>query len=224
MIFFDIDDTLLDNRGAERAAAMEFHRLYTDIFPMPPEEFAVRWRAATERHVRRYLSGELSFQGQRRERLKEMFAHQVLLSDAEADLLFQSYLISYEKNWALFSDVESCLGQLAGSRLGIISNGESYQQRKKLTVTGLIDRFSTVIISEELGLSKPDPKIFLEACRAAKVNPSDCWHIGDDLKADAQGSLSAGLHGVWLNRDGMNYCEGILTIRSLSNIKELIDF
>jgi len=83
--------------------------------------------------------------------------------------------------------------------LEIISNGESYQQRKKLIVTGLIDRFSTITISEELGLSKPDPKIFIEACRAAKVNPSDCWHIGDDLTADAKGSLSAGLRGVWLN-------------------------
>lgn len=222
MIFFDIDDTLLDNRGAERAAAMDFHRLHTDIFPMSPEEFAVRWRAATEKHVRRYLLGELSFQGQRRERLKELFAPRVLLSDAEADHLFQSYLISYERNWKLFSDVETCFDQLAGTRLGIISNGESYQQRKKLIVTGLTDRFSIITISEEIGLSKPNPKIFIEACRAAKVNPSDCWHIGDDLNADAQGSLSAGLHGVWLNRDGMNYYEGIPTIRSLSNLIELI--
>lgn len=223
MIFFDIDDTLLDNRGAERAAAMEFHRLHTDVFPVYPEEFAVRWRAATEKHVRRYLSGELSFQGQRRERIKELFAHHVFLSDAEADDLFKSYLISYERHWALFADAESCLDQLAGTRLGIISNGESYQQRRKLTVTGLIDRFSTVIISEELGLTKPDPKIFLEACRAAMVNPSDCWHIGDDLKADAQGSLSAGLRGVWLNRNRHNFYEGIPMIRSLSELKDLLD-
>jgi putative hydrolase of the HAD superfamily len=198
MIFSDIDDTLLDNRRAERLAAIEFHRLHENVFPVSPEQFATRWRIATEKHTRRYLSGELSFQGQRRERLKELFAHHYILSNAEADTLFETYLDSYEKNWTLFSDVEYCLDQLAGTRLGIISNGQTYQQRRKLISTGLIDRFSTVIISGEFGLSKPDSRIFLEACRAAKVSPSDCLHIGDDLLADVQGSLSAGLQGVWL--------------------------
>jgi putative hydrolase of the HAD superfamily len=223
MIFFDIDDTLLDNRRAERVAAMEFHRLHKDVFPVSSEEFAIRWQVATEKHTRRYLLGELSFQGQRRERLKELFAHHHILSDAEADTLFETYLDSYEKNWTLFSDVESCLDQLAGTRLGIISNGQTYQQRRKLIHMGLIDRFSTVIISEEFGLSKPDPRIFLEACRAAKVSPSECWHIGDNLNADAQGSLSAGLKGIWLNRCGLNCQEGIPTIRSLSELKGVID-
>lgn len=223
MIFFDIDDTLLDNRGAERIAAKEFHRLHEDVFPVSPEEFATRWRVATEKHTRRYLLGELSFQGQRRERLKELFTHHHILSDTEADTLFETYLDSYEKNWTLFSDVESCLDQLAGTRLGIISNGQAFQQRRKLIHMGLIDRFSTIIISEELGLSKPDPRIFLEACRAAKVSPSDCWHIGDNFNADAQGSLSAGLRGIWLNRCGLNRQEGIPTIRSLSELKGVID-
>ena len=223
MIFFDLDDTLLDNRRAERIAAMEFHRLHEDVFPVSPEAFATRWRMATEKHSRRYLLGELSFQGQRRERLKELFAHHHILNDAEADTLFETYLDSYEKNWTLFSDVESCLDQFAGTRLGIISNGQAYQQRLKLIHMGLIDRFSTIIISEELGLSKPDPRIFLEACRAAKVNPSECWHVGDNFNADALGSLSAGLRGIWLNRRGLDCQEGIPTIRSLSELKGVID-
>jgi putative hydrolase of the HAD superfamily len=89
MIFFDIDDTLLDNLNAESAAATEFHRFYEHIFPISPDEFAYNWRIITEKHVQRYLSGELSFQGQRRERLKELFSHDCILSDKEADILFQ---------------------------------------------------------------------------------------------------------------------------------------
>ncbi|MEW6185960.1 MAG: HAD family hydrolase [Thermodesulfobacteriota bacterium] len=223
MIFFDIDDTLLDNQKAERAAAIEFHRLHQDVFPVSPQGFAVLWRDATEKHVRRYLLGELSFQGQRRERLKEIFAEHRTLSDAEADTLFETYLDFYEKNWTLFPDVESCLDQLVGTRLGIISNGQAYQQRQKLIKVGIIDRFSIVTISEELGISKPDRRIFLEACRAAKVSPSECWHIGNNINADAQGSLSAGLRGVWLNRNNMNCFQGIPTIKSLSELKEIID-
>jgi len=70
MIFFDIDDTLLDNQSAELAAAKDLHFLYEDIFLESPDEFALNWRVITEKHVQRYLSGELSFQSQRRERVK----------------------------------------------------------------------------------------------------------------------------------------------------------
>lgn len=92
MIFFDIDDTLLDNQKAELAAAKEFQLLYKDIFSVSSDEFALNWRSATEKHVRRYLSGELSFQGQRRERLRELFSHNRVLPDDEADYIFQEYL------------------------------------------------------------------------------------------------------------------------------------
>lgn len=223
MIFFDIDDTLLDNKAAECAAAKEFHRSHGDTFPVSSEEFAYRWRMTTEKHVQRYLSGELSFQGQRRERLKELFAHSRTLTDAEADALFAGYLESYEKNWTLFSDVASCLEQLNGMKCGIISNGDSYQQRQKLKATGIVGHFSVIVISEELGLAKPDPRIFLEACRMAKAHPSECWHIGDNPEADVYGSLSSGLHGVWLNRNGMNRYEGAVTIGSLSELRRIID-
>ncbi len=111
MIFFDIDETLLDNKSAETTAAMEFHKIYQDIFPESPSEFARNWRALTEKHVQRYLAGELSFQGQRRERLRELFSHDRILSDAKADNLFQRYLDAYERSWRLFPDVAFCLLQ-----------------------------------------------------------------------------------------------------------------
>ncbi len=155
MIFFDIDGTLMDNEAAERAAAVEFHRLYMGVFPVSPEKFVDSWRTTTEKHVRRYLSGELSFQGQRRERLKELFTHIRHLSDTEADSLFEAFLDCYQKSWSLFSDVESCLDRIAGFGLGIISNGDSCQHRRKLTALGLIDRFSVLTISGEVGISKP---------------------------------------------------------------------
>jgi putative hydrolase of the HAD superfamily len=222
MIFFDIDDTLLDNLSAESAAATDFHRFYEHIFPVSPDEFAYNWRMITEKHVQRYQSGELSFQGQRRERLKELFSHDCILSDKEADILFQRYLVCYEKNWRLFPDVTSSLDQLGEMRLGIISNGDSFQQRQKLIETGIIDRFSVVAISGNIGISKPDSGIFLEACRMAEVSPSECWHIGDNLAADFHGSQSAGLKGIWLNRNGIDSLNAVRVIKSLSELKGII--
>ena len=222
MIFFDIDDTLLDDKKAECEAAIEFHRSHANIFPVSTDEFVYNWRMITAKHVQRYLSGKLSFQGQRRERMKELFAPNHTLKDTEADTLFETYLESYERNWTLFSDVVSCLEQFSRIRLGIISNGNSFQQRQKLIATDIIDRFSVIAISEEIGIMKPDANIFLKACRMAEVNPSECWHIGDNVEIDVQGSLSAGLNGVWLNRSSMNPFEGIITIESLFELKGII--
>jgi putative hydrolase of the HAD superfamily len=223
MIFFDIDDTLLDNQGAEIAAAIEFHQLYSNVFQEPSDEFAYNWRRITEKHVQRYLFGELSFQEQRRERLKEIFSHDRILTDDEADNIFQEYLEAYERNWELFPDVMPSLEQLSKIRLGIISNGDSSQQIQKLIATGIREQFSVIAISEDIGTSKPDAMIFLKACRAAEVSPSECWHIGDNIEADFKGSLSAGLKGIWLNRNGIDSVKDVKAIKSLSELKKIIE-
>jgi putative hydrolase of the HAD superfamily len=216
MIFFDIDDTLLDNQGAETSAALEFHQRYAYTLVGSANEFAHRWRMVTEKHVQRYLSGELSFQGQRRERLKEIFSGKHTLSDLEADNLFEKYLEAYERNWRLFPDVLPCLEELGQYKLGIISNGNRSQQTQKLIATGIHDRFELIVISGAVGISKPDPRIFIEACRVAQLSPSESWHIGDNFEADYAGSLSAGMTGIWLNRRGMASIQGVKSIKSLS--------
>jgi putative hydrolase of the HAD superfamily len=122
------------------------------------------------------------------------------LSDAEADFRFQLYLEHYESNWTLFDDVLPCLDRLAHMRLGLISNGDLEQQHKKLKQTGLTERFSTILISSEIGIGKPAPEIFREACRRAEVSPEDCLYVGDRLDVDVFPSRAVGMEGVWLNR------------------------
>jgi putative hydrolase of the HAD superfamily len=222
IIFFDIDDTLLDHTRAENAAAAEFHGLHRAVFPDSPGEFVKRWAVTARKHIDRYLAGELTFQGQRAERIKELFSHRIRLTDAEADRLFESYLHSYERNWRTFADVAGCLADLAGKRLGVITNGDSVQQRKKLETLGLTGCLSPIIVSGEVGVSKPDAGIFSRACAQAGVDPSECWHVGDDLELDARGGIKAGLHAIWLNRKGLPRPEGVPTITSLSELKGLI--
>ena len=223
MIFFDIDETLLNNSAAERAAAAKFHALHKDVLQEPLEAFIDRWQTLTEHNVQRYLAGELSFQGQRRERLRQVFANKRSLSDAEADTIFDAYLNFYENSWQLFADVEDCLNDLSDFHLGIISNGDAVQQRHKLNSLEIADKFKTIVISGEVGITKPDPDIFQLACQKAGVNPSDCWYIGDNLKVDVYGSLSAGMEGIWLNRNGQKVDPGIISVESLAHLNDTID-
>lgn len=220
MILFDIDDTLFNNTGAEVKAAERFYQ--EGRGPMPfadQDDFVYQWRAATETYLQMFIDRRLSFQEQRRHRLRDVFRRP--FSDAEADALFEQYLGYYEESWALFPDVLPCLDRLAPLGLGIISNGNSRQQRQKLRELGIIDRFDVVIVSEEVGVSKPDPKIFRHACQAANQKPSECIYVGDKLETDAQAAHSAGFTGIWLNRNRLKEAlNGIHEIHTLNPLQE----
>jgi putative hydrolase of the HAD superfamily len=198
LILFDIDDTLLDHSGAVRSAAMTLHEITGP--PMGVEEFLLHWAAALERHFGRYLAGEITYQGQRRARVREVI--DATLSDDAADQLFSRYLAAYEGAWSLFPDVRPCLGQLSQHRLGVISNGQTHQQRKKLMQTGIADRFECILISEECGCAKPSEDIFLRACAATGASPVNALYVGDQYELDAEAARRAGLLGVWLDRHG----------------------
>lgn len=199
MIFFDIDDTLFDNSGAEIKAARRFYQKTRGLNHFQDlDDFVGQWRATTETYLQMFIDRRLSFQEQRRLRLRDIFRQP--FSDGEADALFEKYLLYYEESWDLFPDVRPCLDRLAPLGLGIISNGNSNQQRQKLRVLGIIDCFEIIIISEDVGVSKPDPRIFIQACKATTQTPSNCVYVGDKLETDALAAAGAGLMGTWLNR------------------------
>ena len=149
----------------------------------------------------RYLSGELSMQEQRRARIREIFdVGTVPISDDDADAAHGVYLAGYERGWCCFADVLPTLNRLSPIPLGVITNGNNLQQRRKLERTGLAPLFRTVVTSDELGIAKPDPRIFTEACRRGDVDPRNAVFIGDNWSADVEGSLAAGLRPIWLRR------------------------
>lgn len=197
LVLFDIDDTLLNHGAAERLAATQLHKSIGSSVSI--EEFLVRWATVTERHFARFLAGDVSYQEQRRDRLRE--AVDSSLSDEAADRIFGGYLASYEASWSLFSDVLPCLGSLSQHRLGVVSNGQGIQQRKKLAQTGIVDRFECIVISGECGCAKPDAKIFLRACASVGESPTNSVYVGDRYDLDAQAARTAGLQGIWLDRN-----------------------
>jgi len=222
MIFFDIDGTLLDHDRAVRAAATAFQQQHAEAFPEPPEDFISRWRAVGKKHDDRFVAGEISFQQQRRARLREIFAAKRPLADAEADALFAEYLAHYEANWRLYPDAVDCLKDLLPEGIGVISNGGSAQQRRKIEVLGIGSLFAVVVISDDLGVAKPEPGIFAFACREAGRPPSECFYVGDRLQTDAEASSRAGLVGIWLNRKGENADTRVPVISTLKDLAKVV--
>jgi putative hydrolase of the HAD superfamily len=196
LVLFDIDDTLLDHSAAVRAGVAMLRATCRPTAALPA--FEATWVDAMKAHFPRFLAGTLTYEEQRRARIRQTIAP--TLSDRDADDLFAVYFAQYEAAWALFPDVVPCLDALADHRLGIVSNGQTGEQRRKLTLTGMIDRFEIVQISDACRTAKPAAEIFLDACSAAVTTPANAIYVGDLYETDAVGARRAGLRGVWLDR------------------------
>lgn len=87
-------------------------------------------------------------------------------------------------------------------RIALVTNGAPDVQREKLSRTTLARHFDAIVISVELGIGKPDPRIFQAALKAIDAVAGDAVMIGDSLPRDVAGARSAGLRAIWIDRAG----------------------
>jgi len=75
--------------------------------------------------------------------------------------------------------------------------------REFLAKEGMTEYFDSMVFSEEVGIRKPDPRIFCLAARRLGVQPCEIVHVGDNLKTDVWGAKNAGLRAIhFSSREG----------------------
>ncbi len=201
MIFFDLDETLLDFKGAEYLGVMAFYEKHGHAFHLKPDAFYNQWCKISAKYFKRFLSGHLSFDQQKIERITEIFKlSNLTITKTEATTLFEFYLENFEANWKPFEDVIPCLETLKGNRLGVLTNGDAKQQRQKLEILRIDTYFEWVITSGDIGFAKPDLRFFETACEMTNTPPNKCLFIGDDLEIDILPCQKINMRGIWLNR------------------------
>jgi putative hydrolase of the HAD superfamily len=104
--------------------------------------------------------------------------------------------------WRVYSDVEPALAELKRPdlKLGVISNFD-LRLYDVLKACGLNRFFDSVHVSTIAGAAKPDPAIFQTALDYHEVEARRAWHIGDSLREDYEGAMTAGINAVLLDRD-----------------------
>jgi len=102
---------------------------------------------------------------------------------------------------SLEPDVAPSLERLrvAGYRLGVIANQPSVV-REAVERDGILPAFDVWVVSEDLGVDKPDPRIFAHAVAKAGAEPEACVMVGDRLDYDVRPARSAGMRAVWVLR------------------------
>lgn len=105
-----------------------------------------------------------------------------------------------------------------GYNIGVISNGFYEVQHRKMSSSGIGGMMDAVVLSDDIGVNKPDRRIFDYAVNKVSGSAGRSLIIGDNPDTDIAGGLGAGWHAVYFNRDGM--CrqpvpEGCVEIQSL---------
>ena len=115
--------------------------------------------------------------------------------------------------------------------MGILTNSSGEYTRAKLAAARLDDLFDVVCSRDTLGIGKPDPRAFHEACRRLGSDHTRTLYVGDDAATDPIGAADAGLLAAWLVRDGepderavrLVEARKIPVVRTLGDVLGLLD-
>lgn len=216
---FDLDDTLFDHTGSTRRALSTWLH---DLDVAPSASLVQKWFDVEARHFEAWRAGAITFQEQRRRRLRDFLPliDRAVGTDDELDVIFAGYLHRYEESWQAFDDVRPALHALvaAGLVVAVLTNGTTEQQRSKVDKIGLSALISTVVTSEELGAAKPAPQVYLAACTRVGSEPSRTLHVGDRHDLDVLAPRAAGLPALHLDRLGRHDEPSPGRIRTLSEL------
>ncbi len=128
--------------------------------------------------------------------------------DEATTLKFQAAVHETELPVRLYSDTRRCLDILRAQRraLGVVSNSRSEEAvRRILERVGILDYFSRIVSSGTEGVEKPNPDIFRRALARMNVPAAEAVYVGNLARTDAKAAAAAGMHGVWLNREGFGF-------------------
>jgi putative hydrolase of the HAD superfamily len=227
LLFFDIDDTLVDHRSAEEAAQREtFERFRPLLSGLAFDEWLGTYRAKNRPLWDAYGRGEITRQVLQHRRFRDPL--EALGRDpSRSDEVGDFYLSRYREHWTLNEGAEEALE--AASRagfVGLLSNGFVEQQRGKVARFRL-DRWArAVILSEEVGAMKPDRRIFEAAEGAARATGAGRGgrrvYVGDSYPHDVLGARAAGWEAILYNPAGADPGGPALEVRTLGELAPLL--
>ncbi|MAF66127.1 MAG: haloacid dehalogenase [Planctomycetes bacterium] len=199
-VLFDIDDTLFPTTEFARRARCNAVRAMIDAGLELPEERVI---AELEEVIAEFTSNYEHHYDKlvRRLRLKGLTRRRTALIVAAG---VAAYHDTKMREIAPFEDVPPLLADLcdAGVRLGVITHGWSVKQAEKLVRLGLVPFFEpdAIFISDEIGISKPNPKLYSVALEEMALAGPEAMYVGDSPEHDIAPPQSLGMVSVWASR------------------------
>jgi putative hydrolase of the HAD superfamily len=187
-VLFDLDDTLYDREELVRKVVIDQYDAFEhELCSVPKDEFVTRVLQLDDRG---YAD---------KRKLYETVVFEWGLAPDMIGRLAENFWTSYDEKCELPQDTRVTLQTLRqnGIKLGVITNGGTERQGRKLDSLGISSWFDVILISETEGVRKPDAEIFHRALARCEVKASEAIFVGDHPDTDIGGALRAGLRAVW---------------------------
>lgn len=199
-----MDDTIFDHALTCRDALARVRRDWPLFRRRPLAEVWSEYSRLLEEIHPEVVSGRLDAMVARRRRFR-LLARSCggEISEAEAAECSRQYREHYQAVRRAVPGIGPLLRRLHGRvQVGVVSNNETVEQREKLTFLGLAQWIDHLVVSQEIGVAKPDRRIFEAALSRSSAAPDEAVMIGDSWVNDVRGARSAGIGAVWFNRFG----------------------
>ncbi len=196
-IYFDLDNTLLDHSSAEKEAQTAIYNSYPELQHVPLEEWLQAYKMLNHRLWLQYQKGDIDRYSLQKTRFKGSM-EKLGLDTSNSEEIGTSYMLQYRKYWNWLDGARDALVSISEKYpVGIITNGFSETQQKKIEFMGLKEFSDIFIISEEVGVMKPHQKVFDVATDKAGVDRSEILYVGDSYSSDIIGGKQAGWKTAW---------------------------
>ena len=188
-VLFDLDNTLIDRTGAFRSFCVELYRSNDAIRRVSTEDEAVSFMV------------ELDQDGMcDRRRLFEQVISKWPGSFKNEEEAVELYTRQYPTLISLAPRTRRLLEDLRsrGVPCGVVTNGGSEMQWTKVNSSGLVALVDAVVVSGDLEVRKPDPRIFEKALGKIGARAESTLFVGDNPVADILGASGVGMTSAWI--------------------------
>ncbi len=229
-IFFDLDDTLFDFSSASLISLRKLYQETPEIQTRfsSPEAFIDEYHIHNKRMWQLHESGQISADFLKPERFRLTVAPDREDEDTRKAMrtINDRYLWHLGECNAQMEGAKQLLEELSKKHLiGVLTNGFTEVQYRKLRSTGLDRYIQRMVISDEIGIQKPDSRLFRHAEQETGATPESTIMIGDNPDNDIQGALDAGWKAIYFAWKGKPFASSSpLFLGSISSLKELLSY
>jgi len=225
-IFFDLDHTIWDfDRNAEETLQELYIAHNLEKLGLQSADVFIKTYTHNNHQLwADYHLGRITKQALRETRFRKTFLDLGVEPELIPLVFEDEYVRICPTKTNLFPHAHEVLQYLSKRyQLHIISNGFKEATGIKVANTGLTSYFQNVIISELVGINKPDKAIFEHALNLAGATISESIMVGDSLEADVYGAMSYGMDAIYFNPAGLEKPADVpVQITSLRDLMEML--
>ena len=233
-VFLDWDDTIGDFHGAaDLALAQMYEKYQLDRYFASLDEFVGLYKPHNLELWAKYGEDKVTKEYLSLDRFLFPLMHGSLYPTGEtaqvirlAMTMSDDFRALTTAHFSLLPGAEEIVRYLAEKYpLTIVTNGFIEVQYEKFDKSGLRDCFAHIVLSEEVGCQKPNPRIFEEALHMNGLQAEDVVMIGDSWNSDIQGAINAGIDQIWIRKSNDPLPEGqsaTYLVQSLSEVMEIL--